>query len=249
MTKTHIIVCSAEHVYVWQYKNQVSRLTTFETVGGGQGGARKLGRETAFFIEDNVTSGNIYDKDKYEKEGKATNDPICSVAATENVLIIGRASGSVHRFALPHIATEGKMFLKSRPYIMELNCDASKLAVIDTNGVLSFVELHQHGGGTVQEGEKNEVWQVKWSTDNRDHLVFMEKGRMNTMRGKEVEEPILTDGYICQFSDLQVKCILLDEIAKNPDAAFKAPELVVDYETKSLREARDVLAKDNGRSL
>ena len=241
MTKTHVILCSNEHVYIWQYRNQTSRLTTFENVSG----QRKLGRETAFFIDDNVSPGNVYDKDKYVKDNKSTNDPICALCATETVLMIGRASGSVHKYALPHISGDGKFFLKSRPFTMELNCDSNKVAIIDTNGVLSFYELNSQGGGSVLDFEKNEVWQVKWSTDNPSHLVFMEKGRMTTMKGKEIEEPVLTDGYICNFSDLQVKCILLDEIMKNPDGNTKTFELFIDFETRSLRDVRDILAKGN----
>jgi WD repeat-containing protein 35 len=59
MTKTHIIVCSHDHVYLWQYRNQVARLTTFEA----QTGLRKVGRETAWFIDNNNPDANfIYDK-------------------------------------------------------------------------------------------------------------------------------------------------------------------------------------------
>lgn len=32
------------------------------------------------------------------------------------------------------------------------------------------------------------------------------------------QEPILSSGYICNFSDLQIKSVLLDEILKDPDS-------------------------------
>ena len=31
------------------------------------------------------------------------------------------------------------------------------------------------------------------------------------------QEPILSCGYICQFNDLQIKSVLLDEIMKDPE--------------------------------
>lgn len=47
MTKTHIIICCTCHIYTWQYKNQVERLTSFEQ----QTGLRRVGREQAWFID------------------------------------------------------------------------------------------------------------------------------------------------------------------------------------------------------
>ena len=33
-----------------------------------------------------------------------------------------------------------------------------------------------------------------------------------------LKEPILSSGYICEFSDLQIKSVLLDEILMEPDS-------------------------------
>lgn len=42
MSKTHIIACSENYIYMWQYKSQTSRLTMFEP--SSQVGYRKMGR-------------------------------------------------------------------------------------------------------------------------------------------------------------------------------------------------------------
>ena len=36
-----------------------------------------------------------------------------------------------------------------------------------------------------------------------------------------VQEPILCSGYICEFSDLQIKSVLLDEILADPEQPTK----------------------------
>lgn len=36
-----------------------------------------------------------------------------------------------------------------------------------------------------------------------------------------LQEPILSSGYICQFSELQIRSVLLDEILKNPENPSK----------------------------
>lgn len=37
---------------------------------------------------------------------------------------------------------------------------------------------------------------------------------MYIFRNLDPEEPILSSGYICQFNDLEVRAVLLDEIMK-----------------------------------
>ena len=50
MSKTHVIIANSDYVYIWQYRNQVARLTTFES--SSQTGIRKLGREIAWYIDE-----------------------------------------------------------------------------------------------------------------------------------------------------------------------------------------------------
>jgi WD repeat-containing protein 35 len=45
----------------------------------------------------------------------------------------------------------------------------------------------------------------------------MEKNRLFVFKDFEPEEPILSAGYLCDFSDLEVKSVLLDDILKDPE--------------------------------
>jgi len=240
MTKTHIFICSSDHVYVWQYKNQASRLTSFEGVGTG----RRFGRETAFFIEDSPSFNNIYDKDKYDAS-KECNDPICAIAANESFLIIARASGNLFKYGLPHLSREANLFLRYRPNLMEINCTSTRIAIVDMNGTLSFFEMDSQGGGSVLDFERHEVWQIKWSEDDPLHLAFMEKSRLHTLKDREPEEPVQTEGYIFDFSELQVRLVYLDELMKYPDGNFTADEFIATHETKTLKETKDQLNQLN----
>jgi len=51
-----------------------------------------------------------------------------------------------------------------------------------------------------------------------------------------------SSGYLCGFKDLHIKAVLLDEIMKSPEHADK--DMVLDYETRSLRDARHILAEN-----
>jgi WD repeat-containing protein 35 len=69
----------------------------------------------------------------------------------------------------------------------------------------------------------------------------MEKNRLFVLRDFQPEEPVLSAGYLCDFTDLEVKSILLDDILKDPEEIKNISEMVVEYEAKSLRDTRDFL--------
>ncbi len=157
--------------------------------------------------------------------------------------------------------------LRCRPQKLALNCDGSRVSIIDINGVLSFydMEVSTNDDGTAS-GEHlgferkvrglrvarptlvltsrlwQDAWDMVWAEDNPQLFAMMEKTRMYIMRGLDLEEPVLSSGYLCGFKDLHIKAVLLDEVMKSPEHADK--EMVLDYETRSLRDARHILAKN-----
>lgn len=59
--------------------------------------------------------------------------------ANENFLFLGRLSGTINKYTLPHVTLENKLFVKTRPNQMSLNNNSTKIAVIDLNGVLTLL--------------------------------------------------------------------------------------------------------------
>ncbi len=51
-----------------------------------------------------------------------------------DVVMIGRESGNVYQYAMPRCTLEAKHNIMCRPYKIALNCDASRLAIIDLDG-------------------------------------------------------------------------------------------------------------------
>ena len=64
---------------------------------------------------------------------------------------------------------------------------------------------------------------------------------MYVVRGTDLEEPVLSSAYICQFNDLQIRSVLIDDVVRNSETPRK--EAILDFETKSLRDTRDILEK------
>jgi WD repeat-containing protein 35 len=241
MTPYHIIAASDDQIYVWHYRSSVSKLTSVDSSGSLR---RREGRERVFHIDDTSSSaaGGAH---------RPTADAIAAISASQRYLVVGRESGALHRYTLPHISLDAKYTLRCRPAQLHLNCDSSKLGIIDIGGMLSFFDFDARG--TAADGrsvkgehlafERKDAWSLKWAEDNPALFAVMEKTRMYIFRGTDPEEPVLSSGYLCSFKDLTVRSVMLDEVMEDPTRPDKG--MVVEYEARSLRDARHLLAANS----
>lgn len=250
MTKTHIMCASKEALYTWQFKNP-KKLATLDMPG-----RRRTGTERLYHIDDQPTGATATEEVDFSKafnrfhlRNKGTEDPVCAICASDKVLIVGRESGTINRYSMPMLSLTHKYAIGCRPHQLSLNCTSSRLAIIDISGVLTFFDLDtritdQDGKEIVGEQlkfERKDVWDMRWAEDNPELFAMTEKTRMYIFRNLDPEEPILSSGYICQFNDLQIKSVLLDEIMKDPENPTK--DNMAEMEIKSLRDTRDLLEK------
>eukprot|EP00164_Ancoracysta_twista_P003121 GFYU01004159.1.p1 GENE.GFYU01004159.1~~GFYU01004159.1.p1 ORF type:complete len:1174 (+),score=402.74 GFYU01004159.1:102-3623(+) len=238
MTKYHIIVCSEDTVYVWEFRTRVSKLTSIEQQELTQA-MRTKGRERVFHIDETPSGSTATSFDTFRKVDRVTQNSIACVAAHENSFIVGRESGQIIRYALPHVTLESKHVLRTRPQMLAINCDCTRLSVIDISGILTFFDLSGNAGGEHLQFERKDVWDMTWSSDNPELFAMMEKTRMYVFRNLSPEEPVTSNGYICAFSDLTIKVILLDDVMKNAENPEK--DNILSYETRSLRDAKEIL--------
>ncbi|XP_032149939.1 WD repeat-containing protein 35 isoform X2 [Sapajus apella] len=245
MTKTHVIAASKEAFYTWQY-HVAKKLTAVEINQITR--SRKEGRERIYHVDD-TPSGSMDGVLDYSKAIQGTRDPICAITASDKILIVGRESGTIQRYSLPNVGLIQKYSLNCRSYQLSLNCNSSRLAIIDISGVLTFFDLDarvtdstgQHVVGELLKLERKDVWDMKWAKDNPDLFAMMEKTRMYVFRNLDPEEPIQTSGYICNFEDLEIKSVLLDELLKDPERPNK--DYLVNFEIRSLRDSRALIEK------
>uniref|UniRef100_A0A7M4EBJ1 WD repeat-containing protein 35 n=3 Tax=Crocodylus porosus TaxID=8502 RepID=A0A7M4EBJ1_CROPO len=243
MTKTHVIAASKEAFYIWQYR-VAKKLTAMEINQVAR--TRKEGRERIYHIDD-TPSGAADGVLDYSKAIHGTRDPISAITASDKTLIVGRESGTIQRYSLPNVGLIQKYTLNCRAYQLSLNCNSSRLAIIDLSGVLTFFDLDtrvtdssgQQIIGEQLKLERKDVWDMKWAKDNPDLFAMMEKTRMYVFRNLDPEEPIQTSGYICNFEDLEIKTVLLDEILKNPEHPNK--DYIINFEIRSLRDSRALI--------
>ncbi|XP_071854382.1 WD repeat-containing protein 35-like isoform X2 [Apostichopus japonicus] len=245
ITKTHIIAASREAFYIWQF-NSAKKLTAMEV--NTAMARKKDGREKVYHIDD-TPSGAGEGMPDFSKAFAPTSDAICCICASDKLLVIGRESGTLNCYSLPHVALVNKHIINYRPHALALNCNSSRLAIIDISGILTFFDLEsrwvnpegQEVIGQQLDFERKDVWDMKWAEDNSELFAMMEKTRMYIFRNLDPEEPLLSSGYICKFEDLQIKSVLLDEIMRDPEHPNR--ESVLEIDIKSLRDTRDLLEK------
>ncbi|XP_042302193.1 WD repeat-containing protein 35 isoform X3 [Sceloporus undulatus] len=243
MNKTQVIAASKEAFYIWQYRVD-KKLTAMEINQVAR--TRKEGKERIYHVDDSPSGAGDGILD-YAKVLQGTRDPICTITASDKILIIGRESGTIQSYRLPNVGLIRKYLLNCRPYQLSLNCTSSRLAIINMLGMLIFFDLETRvtdasGSQVIGEQlklERKDVWDMKWAKDNPDLFAMMEKTRMYVFRNLDPEEPIQTSGYICNFEDLEIKSVLLDDIFKNPEHPNK--DDILNFEIRSLRDAQAIL--------
>eukprot|EP00727_Mastigamoeba_balamuthi_P004271 m51a1_g13841 hypothetical protein (1211) ;mRNA; r:520608-525261 len=289
MTGTHVIAANNAYFYAWHYQTE------------GEGPKRLLqkeartGRDVARHIDDTEDSGQGLN---FKKEVK---DPIVAVCARKDTVVIARRSGTAHVFQLPAMRLLIRFPLGVFAQFMSLNCDCSRLALIDIHGLLLVYELlatearektpdaevkkkelekiqageqpaeaakgkgktlkpdtpgkppatpgtanKQKIVGKVLPFERKDVWDLRWSDDNPELFAVMEKTRMYVFRGLEPEENVVSTGYLCQFKNLKIKAVMLDEALRAPEKPEK--DCIFVFETMSLRDTR-VMVMNSAISL
>ncbi|KAG2494620.1 hypothetical protein HYH03_007139 [Edaphochlamys debaryana] len=242
ITNYHVIAANDEVVYVWQFRTSFSKVLSTDI----NAVKRKDVREKMFSVDDANPALSDRSPESFRNPTTQTTDPIACVTACDSVLMVGRSSGVVNRYSLPHLTLDAQHVLRCRPQMLALNCNLTKMSIIDINGVLTFFDLtaKAQGGGPNTMGEhlsfeRKDAWDMRWADDNPELFAMMEKTRMYIFRGLDPEEPVTSSAYLCSFHDLEISAAFLDDIMQQPDQPDL--EFMVMYETRSLRDTRELL--------
>uniref|UniRef100_A0A914MD46 Anaphase-promoting complex subunit 4-like WD40 domain-containing protein n=2 Tax=Meloidogyne TaxID=189290 RepID=A0A914MD46_MELIC len=243
MNASVVIVASTESFIVWHYSVPRQENTTTVSIG-----FQKTGNTNRNIPTDQNDKVHYIDEHRTEKQQQPTNgvttDPICAIAASANFFLIACESGILYRFSLPNVQLQSTF--KSNipaPKLMTINCDGSRLALIGKYNVLRLIDLPKENIFTpILTFERREVWSVEWDDAKNDLLALMEKQRLVIVRGTETDEPIPHIGRICQFKDLVVRLVLLDDIFKEPDRVSR--HSFVEIEIKILKTIKSTLESD-----
>ncbi|KAJ3259989.1 WD repeat-containing protein 35 [Boothiomyces macroporosus] len=263
ISKSNVLIANDDILFHWQLK----LLSNAKTVAKFDALLKKDVKERVFHIDDIVTIGanneaTLTTADLITRS--SSDDPIICIAASETVLVVARQSGTLLQYQLPSLVLENVYNIPVRPVSLALNCNSSRLSILDNYGVLKLFELEkkqplQRGianasnvispkftGGTLLDFERKDVWDIKWATDNPELFSIMEKTRLYIFKNLDPEEPLTCSGCknllnvdICEFENLQIKTVLLDDVILDPESPQQTS--IVNFEVKWLRDLRDII--------
>ncbi|CBZ53216.1 GA15220, related [Neospora caninum Liverpool] len=200
---------------------------------------------------------------RWGRGGNQARNPIVALAAANGCFVVARRNGELRRYSLPGAELEAICSTETPPLSIYLNCDATRLAVIDIFNSLALrhavppslpeeenVESpepsHRQEGqlfGASMNFARQDVFDVLWSRDEADLFAMVEKSTIYLVRGTALEEPLrCSASFLGDLNELRLELFYLDELQKTPAEPNTCLHRL-HYETKRLRDTRDILEK------
>lgn len=260
MGPSHVAVASSTTLYTWQYRVQGQKLGAGEAAVTGK--RRDDGREKTFHLN--------------AEEGGADDSITCLTMTDSLLLVGRASGVVVrYRLPDVKYEATYQLRQGCRPAHLAVNSNQSRFSIIDSSNVLSFYamtsttsstsssstgavgtdvlpDIRPGSGAKVAQGlhltagERKDVWQICWASDAPELCAIMEKARLYVLRDGEPEEPVLSSGYLCAFSDLSITSALLDDVFAAPDRPTPVSDILMAHDVRSLRDTRALLSASAG---
>lgn len=166
-------------------------------------------------------------------------------------MLIACSSGRLLRYSLPHLGIADKISVGQKLIKCGLSYNGNYIWGIDENNILSLWECEKTNttGKKLKaiklEFQRKDVWEVIWSNEDTLKFCFMEKNRLFIIKDLEPEEPLICNGYIADFSQLEITAIMLEDLMAKPwDTSFNSSDIVIKFETRILRDLREMMANN-----
>lgn len=244
INNSRVIAASKDSFCVWRFKTPSAQVSAPKGIAA----QRLTYSEMGLSID-----GLDLDEEPLKTTFVSRNDPIVCITCSEKSLIIAQESGTFELYLLPNCNPIHKTNINTIISKMSLNKDSTKMSIIDSNANLFVYDFEDNSNsrsesnGKLIEFEKHDVWDMKWASDDPDMIAITEKTKLcvYNIKTKEPEDPVISSGHICSFSDLSVRTVLLDELVNNgnhsEESMVSIAEHVNDFETKTLVDARKKL--------
>lgn len=131
MTNNYVFSANRDFFSIWHFRtaktwSSVEAASSIRAGGrGGQrGGASGYG-EQVYHVDDNPSGAGDGSSFAVLDTGASSQDPICCLAASDKVLMVGRESGTIQRYALPNVTLTNRYNTNTKPFKMDINCNST----------------------------------------------------------------------------------------------------------------------------
>ncbi|RWS29879.1 WD repeat-containing protein 35-like isoform X1 [Leptotrombidium deliense] len=247
MNSNRVFAASKDCFYVWKFKVPViiEEPKVSETA---QSRAKSAAHRLKYGIDEQDL---FYDEiARLSSVFVSKTDQINCITVSEKILIVAQDIGCFQVYNLPQASLAYKFSVNCKPVRIEINCDSSKLAIADNEGILVIYDLDENqnlnNAGKLMHFERKDVWDFKWAIDNSDLFAVTEKAKLHTFSALEPEDAVQSYGYVCCIEDLIVKTVLIDALIIDFNCSedeINIEKYIVNIETKRLKEMKEIIEK------
>lgn len=238
MTQSLVIVASKDTLKTWFY----SSFNSTSERGNSDDGFNLMSTASTGVSSDDSVSG------KEESISVTIGHTIRCMRSSEKNLCVGLQKGEIIIYSLPKVTHIHCIKLdKCIPAFVSLDCDSSKVAVIDSTSTLTMYDLEGEGSESkqIETFKRKDVWSFMWSADEANTFAFTERNKLLLFQEMEPEETVHATGYICSFNGYEVKTIDLDCLINTPSDEGDIESFVSTLETRVLSEIKSLVKKEN----
>eukprot|EP01114_Cavostelium_apophysatum_P017696 TRINITY_DN5318_c0_g2_i1.p1 TRINITY_DN5318_c0_g2~~TRINITY_DN5318_c0_g2_i1.p1 ORF type:complete len:1107 (+),score=298.47 TRINITY_DN5318_c0_g2_i1:102-3422(+) len=233
ISSDYAVIASKEMICLWQFSagetesDQSDEATTWYSSGLG---------DLQYILLD--TSG----------------DDISAIAASKKFFIVARVSGKLHIFNVATGAQEKKYRLKAAAYSMQINCDSTRMSVLELDGKISIYDLDPEGKQLVRRTfpfDRNAVWDLKWSQSDPNVFACMERHHMHIFKADKWDhEEILSSGYIAAIDGNKVRTVKPQELLRgSPERPSLEDDVITDFARNPLRIVSTLDPNSKGENI
>jgi WD repeat-containing protein 35 len=126
MSENYVVAASHDCIFVWSYEVGLA----------AEASGKKSRRDERIFHADDAPSTAKEDWSKFRKAAVEAQDAVSCITVSDNLLLVGKESGLLQEYGLPGLSLGNRHFLECRPDSIALNCNSTKVSVVDIGGVM-----------------------------------------------------------------------------------------------------------------
>ena len=261
LNSTHAVVSNKHYVYLWQFRGNENisfnndKKDDSKTINiQGQEISinlltKKMMREICFNVDDVPNLNEVYNYETF-KLIKKSKDPISALTLTENYLFVSCESGKALKYNLLSLTNIDKFNLDEKMIKIGMSPSSKYLWTINEHNLLNIWDTEKTNKkykGEKLQFDKKDVWSVLWSNDinpytNEDELnfCFLEKNKLNIIKNLAPEEVLQCNGYLADFSDLNITAVKLEDLMYKPwENNYEVKDIIIKIETRILRDLQE----------
>ncbi len=189
-----------------------------------------------------------------------TGDPkITAICTTATLGLFAKEDNQILIYSFPNITKLNQITLECGiPQMIKGNSDSTKFSIIDVDNTFQILNLETRSNSEVgvrsylKPSGVDHAWAMGWSADDPNSCVILDEDSVYEIdllgeNMNKVEILPHTNGYLFDYSNLEITLVLLDDILLHPHSM--SDYCAINLPSKALEDARQMMMKEESNFL